>query len=585
MGPQTTSNSASKDAAARTPLWDDNPSEVDLLGFDAVVAPIVDAILSEDLDPLTIGVHARWGGGKSTVLKLIKTQLAATEGVLVVETNPWEYDDHDDVKGTLIAEVLDALREHFDDDADLKKKIGDLLGRISWSRVGKAVAKGVLTQSLNFKELAEALTPRPRNSPESMAGFKSAFGTLIKSLPNTKRVVVLVDDLDRCMPPATVATLEAIKLFLSVPGMAFVIAADQEMVRDAIAMNLGGSPESSRFAQRYLDKIVQLPVSLPFLPVHEAEAYLGLLLAHPVLDGGQYAALVAHANGRRTENKVPLLGQMDGLAAWPDDDTLRLASQLIHGLRSDKVVNPREIKRFLNAFQVRKRIAQARGVDVRPDVLAKLLLLEDRFKTDFEKLVNTPDLERKPLLDAWQQWAKGEPGSKPDGVSEDSKDWAAAEPDLATEKIGPYLTLAASLAITRQSGMPLDAELAALIADMTGDSETLRRQAVEKLVQRSEEDQRTAMEALFAQARRQEEGGKTVSSLIDIAGHAPGLAQDIAAGLKESCWKQIDVGNAVEMAASKAPPIKAKARELADDTTVDPEVRQAAKNLLDGDNA
>lgn len=567
------------------PLWDDNPSEVDLLGFDAVVAPIIDAIVSQDLDPLTIGVHAKWGGGKSTVLNLIRSELAQAGDMLVVGTNPWEYDDHDDVKGTLIAEVLDGLRETFGEDAGLKKRIGGLVDRISWSRVGKVVAKGILTQSLDFQGLADALKPKPRDSAETMAGFKEEFGKLIDSLPSTKRVVVLVDDLDRCMPSATVATLEAIKLFLSVRGMAFVIAADQEMVRDAIAMNLGGSPESSRFAQRYLDKIVQLPVSLPFLPVHEAEAYLGLLLSRSSLDGDGFDALLKHANERRRANKVPHLSEMEGLGARPDDDTLRLASQLVHGLRSDKVVNPREIKRFLNAFQVRNRIARARGVDVRADVLTKLLLLEDRFRIDFEKLVATPELERKALLKAWRKWASGGSQTRPEGVSEESKEWAAAEPDLASEQIGPYLTLAASLAIMRQSGIPLDAELAALIADLTGDSETLRRTAVDKLVERSEEDQRTAVEGLLAQSRRQEDANKTIGSLIDIAGKAPELAQDIAAGLKESCWTQIDVGNAVELASSSAAPLQAAARQLANDASIGSAVRQAAKNVLDGEGA
>ncbi|TQR87999.1 P-loop ATPase [Mycobacterium hodleri] len=569
--------------ASHAQLWDDNPSEDDLLGFDAVVAPIVDAILSMDLDPLTIGVHAKWGGGKSTVLNLVSAELSGVNGIRVVTTNPWEYDDHEDVKGTIIAEVLDGLREHFDKDAKLTEKIGELLGRVSWSRVGTVVAKGVLTQTLDFAGLAKALTPKSRSSPESMAGFKTAFGKLIESLPDTQRVVVLVDDLDRCMPPATVATLEAIKLFLSVPGMVFVIAADQDMVRDAIAMNLGGSPESSRYAQRYLDKIVQLPVSLPFLPVHEADAYLGLLLAKASLSDPDFKALVVHVNERRKANLVPLLSEMKNLKGKPDDDTLRLASQLIHGLRSDKVVNPREIKRFLNAFQVRNRIAQARGVSVRPDVLAKLLLLEDRFKVDFETLVDTPDLGRKRLLQEWRKWATGDAKTKPVGVSEDSKEWAAAEPNLTAETIGPYLTLAASLAITRQSGTPLDPALTALLAELTGDSETLRRSAIEKLLQRSEDDQRVAIEALFAQARRQEEGGSTVSSLIDIAGKVNLLAQDIAAGLKESCWRLIDVGNAVEMASSGAQPIQVVARQLADDEAIDAEVRQAAKNVLDGD--
>lgn len=569
--------------APRTPLWDDNPSEVDLLGFDAVVAPIVDAIVAEHLDPLTIGVHAKWGGGKSTVLNLIRSELDKVPEVLVIGTNPWEYDDHDDVKGTLIGEVLDGLRETFDEDDSLLKGISDLVGRISWSRVGKVVAKGVLTQSLDFDGLADALRPQPRDSAKTMAGFKAEFGELVASLPSTKRVVVLVDDLDRCMPSATVATLEAIKLFLSVRGMAFVIAADQDMVRDAIAMNLGGSPESSRFAQRYLDKIVQLPVSLPFLPVHEAEAYVGLLLSRSSLDGGDFGALVEHVNRRRMANKVPLLSEMDGLGAQPNDDALRLASQLVHGLRSDKVVNPREIKRFLNAFQVRKRIAMARRVDVRPDVLAKLLLLEDRFRIDFEKLVSTPELERRALLEAWQKWSSDGSQSRPDGISEESKEWAAAEPDLASESIGPYLTLAASLAITRQSGVPLDPGLAALITDLTGDSEALRRPAVDKLVERSEEDQRTAVEALFALARRQDDASTTIGSLIDIAGKAPQLSQDIAAGLKESCWTQIDVGNAVEMASSSVAPLKAAARQLADDQSIKAEVRQAATNVLDGD--
>ncbi len=38
-------------------LWDDNPSVTDLLGFDAVVEPIVEAIGTADVDPLAIGVH------------------------------------------------------------------------------------------------------------------------------------------------------------------------------------------------------------------------------------------------------------------------------------------------------------------------------------------------------------------------------------------------------------------------------------------------------------------------------------------------------------------------------------------------
>lgn len=90
---------------ATIPLWDDNPSTVDLLGFDAVVAPVLAAVDIPDLAPFTIGAHGPWGGGKSTILGLLEAELQGGTHV-VVRTNPRQYDYQADVKGTLIARVL-----------------------------------------------------------------------------------------------------------------------------------------------------------------------------------------------------------------------------------------------------------------------------------------------------------------------------------------------------------------------------------------------------------------------------------------------------------------------------------------------
>lgn len=122
-------------------LWDDNPSKIDLLGFDAVVRPILDAISTPGLDPLTIGVQSPWGGGKSTLLNLISKSLSVDKTFLVIRTEPWQYDNHDDVRGTLIAEILDEIRTRFDSEADVTDRVAELLKRISWSRVGLAVGK------------------------------------------------------------------------------------------------------------------------------------------------------------------------------------------------------------------------------------------------------------------------------------------------------------------------------------------------------------------------------------------------------------------------------------------------------------
>jgi hypothetical protein len=98
----------------------------------------------------------------------------------------------------------------------------------------------------------------------TLQGFRKQFAEIMESdeLKPLERVVVLVDDLARSLPDTVVETLEAIKLFLSVKKMAFVIAADEENVASAIGCRLAttGQPITSRL---YLGKIVQVPGANP----------------------------------------------------------------------------------------------------------------------------------------------------------------------------------------------------------------------------------------------------------------------------------------------------------------------------------
>jgi len=113
----------------------------------------------------------------------------------------------------------------------------------------------------------------------TLQGFRRQFAEIMESedLKPLERVVVLVDDLDRSLPDTVVETLEAIKLFLSVKKMAFVIAADEENVASAIGRRLAttGQPITLRL---YLEKIVQVPVRIPALGRDQTEEYLALLM-------------------------------------------------------------------------------------------------------------------------------------------------------------------------------------------------------------------------------------------------------------------------------------------------------------------
>ena len=160
-------------AALRVGLTDDNPADSDLLGFDAIVAAIKEALRQANLDPVTIGIHAPWGGGKSTVLNLLERELEAP--MIVIRTNPWEYDDQFDVKGTLIGEVLGRLERERPNDEALKERVGKLLKRVSWSRVGVAVARGILTTQWDPEKLVEAFNPQTEAGPHSLAEFRQEF--------------------------------------------------------------------------------------------------------------------------------------------------------------------------------------------------------------------------------------------------------------------------------------------------------------------------------------------------------------------------------------------------------------------------
>ena len=121
---------------------------------------------------------------------------------------------------------------------------------MNWVKALKLAARSSITLQLpGIDDLAGLVNggdvegdPEPRNLDE----FRQDFAELLagKQLSHVRRVVVLVDDLDRCLPDTVVDTLETMRLFLSVPKMAFVIAADEGPCGGRPAGSLPGEQQS-----------------------------------------------------------------------------------------------------------------------------------------------------------------------------------------------------------------------------------------------------------------------------------------------------------------------------------------------------
>lgn len=410
----------------------DNETKVDLLNNEAIAASIIGLLRAKPDHPMTIGVHGDWGAGKSSVLEMIEAGFADEDDVLCLKFNGWRFQGFEDAKIALIEGIVTGLVEKRPALNKAAAAVKDVFRRIDWLKVAKRAGGlamtaftgiptpeqiGAIVGSLEavvadpaklatkenistvIDEVKAVLKPsEAKNVPEEVEAFRKAFDRLLKDA-GVKQLVVLIDDLDRCLPDTAIETLEAIRLFVFTARTAFVVAADEAMIEYAVRKHFPDLPESTGprdYARNYLEKLIQVPFRIPALGETETRIYVTLLLAGAKIgeEDADYAKLIAVA---REKLKRPWTsGGLDaatvktalGKQAENANNALALSDQIGPILASGTRGNPRQIKRFLNTLLLRERIATARGFgdDIKLPVLAKLMLAERFIPRLFEQV-------------------------------------------------------------------------------------------------------------------------------------------------------------------------------------------------------
>ncbi|EPN7234962.1 Qat anti-phage system ATPase QatA [Vibrio vulnificus] len=410
----------------------DNETKVDLLNNEAIASTIIEILRSRPNHPITIGVHGDWGAGKSSVLEMIESGLNGENEVLCLKFNGWRFQGFEDAKIALIEGIVSGLIEKRPALTKAATTVKDVFHRIDWLKLAKraggllvTASTGIPTidqvQSLvgslqsivnNPSELATKenilaaiedakgiLKPgEAKNVPEEVEAFRKAFDDLLKEA-GVKQLIVLVDDLDRCLPDTAIETLEAIRLFVFTARTAFVVAADEAMIEYSVRKHFPELPDSTGprdYARNYLEKLIQVPFRIPALGETETRIYVTLLLAGIDLgeDDPDYSKLIDVA---REQLKRPWMsGGLDaaifrqalGSSAEKANNALVLSDQIGPILASGTKGNPRQIKRFLNTLLLRERTAIARGFgeDIKLPILAKLMLAERFIPKLFEQV-------------------------------------------------------------------------------------------------------------------------------------------------------------------------------------------------------
>lgn len=482
-------------------MWSDNETTEDLLGFRVHSELICDLIRNENLLPLTIGLFGDWGSGKSSLLKIIEEQLKDDENTLVLYYNGWVFEGYDDAKAALLESIVKGFEESKGFGKKVTGKAKELYKSINWMRVLGFSLKNIVVpgtaalmtqgvslipllvskfQGMDPEELGKQLTGdeavetlnsfiKKEDGPEMLIReFRSQFAELINE-SGVEKLIVLIDDLDRCTPDRIVENLEAIKLFLNVEKTAFVIGADPRIVRHAIqyryqtdTANLG---EDSRIVDDYLEKLIQVPYYVPKLSSSEVETYLSLLICKKDLKPEIFDKVLSEFEVFKEKNRYSIFGisnlndQLDEESFKELEAQIQDVSKLVSIITQSLYGNPRQIKRFLNTFTLRRKLSEIAKIENFEDsILAKLMILEYSELNLFNSLFKWQMIqEGEPAeLDELEQLVeKGE-----DQIRDELRDWnkpkviqwLKTEPKLGGKDLRDYFWISRDKISTTISG-------------------------------------------------------------------------------------------------------------------------------------
>jgi hypothetical protein len=350
-------------AVTRYKLLLDVPSRSPALDFEPTAAALADVITESD-PQFAIGIFGGWGSGKTTLMYAIE-RCMNTGTTVTVQFTAWRYEREQH----LIVPLLDTIREAiFEWGLEQDDRTSKKVARQTAATVGRAMQSilagismkvgfpGAVELSFDANKALDdhrrilgddeqARVPRSFYHA-SFAALRSAFADFVEKT-GAERIVVFVDDLDRCLPESALEVLESMKLFFDLNGFVFVVGLDNEIVQtvidskyrrldgDAAGVTAADGSRPGISGADYVKKIFQLPYRVAPVSIAQLDGFLSKAY--------EEAGLTTDQRTELDDVAKPHLGFLVGNAA----------------------VNPREIKRFINGYIVLRKI----HTDLVPDAV------------------------------------------------------------------------------------------------------------------------------------------------------------------------------------------------------------------------
>ena len=233
-----------------TPKHDKPVSEAVLLGHDEIVKTLKRFLESDSMiTPLSIAIHGDWGSGKTSVMRTLEKQLDS-DRTTVVFFEPWKYENADPP----LALVQTIIQKLYKNSADQKalKNLGITLIRIA----ANAISQKYL--GADAQDIVDKITYNVKN----VESFSDELEKIVKKELGNNKLLVIIDDLDRCDVENTLLILAIIKLFFDIENCICVAAVDFNRLQQAWRAKYKISDNSDE-GKEYLAKIFQVRIALP----------------------------------------------------------------------------------------------------------------------------------------------------------------------------------------------------------------------------------------------------------------------------------------------------------------------------------
>ena len=241
----------------------------DSLDFYAYAEVITEAIIKTPT-PFTVGIFAEAGKGKTSLMKFIEKQILVQkdpkENILSVSFNAWKFENDEHPLLDLcnaIEKTIQKNRTMFNKDvainildyikylkyavANIKIQLENIQAKDSSSTIDQNIEKQLLNQSTFFQIF------------ELLRGLEKIFHE------EKFKIVIFIDDLDKCLPHNAIKLLESVNLILDLKGLSFVFAANRRIIEKFLDNRVVSKFDQNEHysGKVYLDKMVQLPFYLP----------------------------------------------------------------------------------------------------------------------------------------------------------------------------------------------------------------------------------------------------------------------------------------------------------------------------------